>query len=66
MNEGGEGVLPEFGAFESEDKEHGIKDVGLAVAVGPDDAGEVRVEGADGVVAEIRLEVGDLELVDFH
>jgi hypothetical protein len=58
--------LPEFGAFEAEHKKHGIKNVGLAITIGPDDAGEMRVERANGVVAEIGLEVGDLELVDFH
>ncbi len=58
--------MPEFGAFESKNKKHGIKNVGLAITIGPDDAGEMEVERADGVVAEIGLEVGDLELVDFH
>lgn len=66
VNERGEWVLPEFGAFEPKHKKHGIKNVGLAITIGPDDASEMRVERADDVVAEIRLEVGDLEMVDFH
>lgn len=62
--EGGEAVLAQFGGLEAEDEEHGIDDVGLAVAVGADHAGEVRVEGAEDVPAVVGLEVLELQLVD--
>lgn len=64
VDEGGEAVLAQFGGLEAEDEEHGIDDIGLAVAVGADDAGEVRVEGTQHVPAVVGLEVLELELVD--
>ena len=41
VDEGGETILSQFGRLEAEDEEDGIDYVGLAVAVGADDAGEV-------------------------
>ena len=66
MDEGGQAVLPEFAGFEAEDEEDGVDDVGLAVAVGADDAVEVGVEGAQHVLPVVGLEVDHLELVDDH
>lgn len=66
MYEGGKGVLPEFARFEAKDKEDGVDDVGLAVAIGPDDAVEMLVEGAKSVFSAVGFEVDHLELVNDH
>ncbi len=66
MYERGKCVLPEFGAFEAEDKEHGVKDVGFTVTVGSNDASEMLMKRADDMAAEIRLEVEYFKMADFH
>jgi hypothetical protein len=66
MDEGSETVLTQLGGLEAEDKEDGVNDVGLAVAVGANDACEVGIEGAEAVPAVVGLEVLQLQLVDEH
>ena len=58
--------MPEFARLETKDKEDGVDDVGLAVAVGSDYAVEMLVEGAESVLSAVGFEVDHLELVDDH
>ena len=58
--------MSEFGAFEAKNKEHGVKDVGLAITIGSYDTSKMLMKRTNDMVAKIRLEVKDFKLADFH
>lgn len=58
--------MSQFAGFEAEDKQDGINDIGLSIAVGTYDAVEMRIERSKSVLAEVGLEVVDFELMDDH
>jgi hypothetical protein len=59
------GAAQVLGPLLAEAPAHGVDDVGLAAAVGADDAGDVVVDVDDLAVGE-RLEAADLDLLDAH
>lgn len=59
-------ILAQLGGLESKDEKDSIDDVWLAVAIGADDTGEMRVEWTDGVPSVVWFEVLELQLVDEH